>query len=107
MAIIGAVVTLSAMGMVGREVLTSPVPATLSARIVDVRSTASGQVAVIRVVNDGDRTAAGVSIEGVAAGQTATATLDYVPGRGHATAYLPFKTGAQTAEVSVKGWSAP
>ena len=51
--------------------------------------------------------AAGVDIEGVLGDQTATATLDYVPGRGRAKAYLRFDADPSRAAVSVKGWSAP
>jgi hypothetical protein len=43
----------------------------------------------------------------VAGDQTATATLDYVPGRGHATAYMRFDADPRAAVVTVKGWSAP
>tara|TARA_R110002167_G_scaffold47169_10_gene139938 strand:+ start:835 stop:1215 length:381 start_codon:yes stop_codon:yes gene_type:complete len=107
MAAIGGVVTLGAMGLMIRDAVRDPAPAALSARVIEVQSTDAGQVAIVRVRNDGDDTAANVSLEGVADGQTATATLDYVPGHGQAKAYLRFDAGAQTAVVSVKGWSGP
>ncbi len=107
MAAIGAVVTLSAVGIVVWEALQPAAPPALSARIVAVETTPAGHVAEIKVVNDGDDTAAAVDIEGVLGDQTATASLDYVPGHGHAKAYLRFDADPRAAAVSVKGWSAP
>ncbi|WP_292022047.1 MULTISPECIES: hypothetical protein [unclassified Brevundimonas] len=107
MAGVGAAVTLGAVAIVVWEAVQPPSPPALSARIVAVQSTAAGQVATIRVQNDGDDTAAAVDIEGVLGDQTATATLDYVPGHGHARAYLRFDADPRRAAVAVKGWSAP
>lgn len=107
MAMAGAVVTLSAIGVVAWEALQPSSPPALSARIVAVETTAAGHVAVVRVQNDGDDTAAAVQIEGVLGDQTATASLDYVPRHGHAEAYLRFDADPRVATVSVKGWSAP
>ena len=107
MAVAGAVVTLSAIGIVAWEALQPSSPPALSARIVAVETTAAGHVAVVRVQNDGDDTAAAVQIEGVLGDQTATASLDYVPRHGHAEAYLRFDSDPRAASVSVKGWSAP
>ncbi|WP_313012387.1 hypothetical protein [Brevundimonas sp.] len=107
MAGVGAAVTLGAVAIVVWEALQPPSPPALSARIVAVQSTAAGQVATVRVQNDGDDTAAAVDIEGVFGDQTATATLDYVPGHGHARAYLRFDADPRRAAVAVKGWSAP
>lgn len=107
MAAVGAVVTLTAVGIVVWEALQPPSPPALSARIVAIQSTAAGHVATVRVRNDGDDTAAAVDIEGVLGDQTATATLDYVPAHGHARAYLRFDGDPRAATVAVKGWSAP
>lgn len=107
MAGVGAAVTLGAVAIVVWEAVQPPSPPALSARIVAVQSTAAGQVATIRVQNDGDDTAAAVDIEGVLGDQTATASLDYVPGHGHARAYLRFDADPRRAAVAVKGWSAP
>ena len=107
MAVVGAVVTLSAIAIVVWEALQPAAPPALSARIVAVEATAAGHVATIRVQNDGDDTAAAVEIEGVLGDHTATASLDYVPRRGHAQAYLRFDADPRAASVSVKGWSAP
>ncbi len=107
MALLGAVITLTAIGIVVWEALQPTAPPALSARIVAVDVTAAGQVATVRVQNDGDDTAAAVDIEGVLGDQTATASLDYVPGHGHAKAFLRFDADPRAAAVSVKGWSAP
>jgi uncharacterized protein (TIGR02588 family) len=107
MAVLGAVVTLTAIGIVVWEALQPTAPPALSARIVAIQSTSAGHVAAVRVQNDGDQTAAAVDIEGVLGDQTATASLDYVPGHGHARAYLRFDADPRAASVSVKGWSAP
>ena len=107
MALLGAVITLTAIGIVVWEALQPTAPPALSARIVAVDVTTAGQVATVRVQNDGDDTAAAVDIEGVLGDQTATASLDYVPGHGHAKAYLRFDADPRAAAVTVKGWSAP
>ncbi|MDQ1154438.1 hypothetical protein [Brevundimonas sp. SORGH_AS_0993] len=107
MAALGAGVTLAVVAVVIGEALQPAAPPALSARIVQVQPTAAGFVTTIRVQNDGADTAAAVAIEGVLGGQTASATLDYVPGRGHAVAYLRFDADPRAAVVSVKGWSAP
>ena len=107
MALLGAVITLTAIGIVVWEALQPTAPPALSARIVAVDVTAAGQAATVRVQNDGDDTAAAVDIEGVLGDQTATASLDYVPGHGHAKAYLRFDADPRAAAVSVKGWLAP
>jgi uncharacterized protein (TIGR02588 family) len=105
--LLGAVITLTAIAIVVWEALQPTAPPALSARIVAVDVTAAGQVATVRVQNDGDDTAAAVDIEGVLGDQTATASLDYVPGHGHAKAFLRFDADPRAAAVSVKGWSAP
>lgn len=107
MAALGGVITLAAVVIVVWEAMQPKAPPALSARIVAIETTASGHVAEVEVRNDGLDTAAAVDIEGVLGDQTATATLDYVPGRGHATAYLRFDEDPRAAAVSVKGWSAP
>ena len=107
MAALGALVTLAALAIVVWEAMQPAAPPALSARIVGVQATSAGHVATVEVSNDGLDTAAGVDIEGVLGDQTATATLDYVPGQGRAKAYLRFDDDPTRAAVSVKGWSAP
>jgi len=107
MAILGAIVTVGIIGVVIWEALQPTAAPALSARIVAIEATASGHVAIIKVVNNGDDTASAVDIEGVLGAETATATVDYVPGHGHAKAFLRFDADPRTASVTVKGWSAP
>ena len=107
MAAIGVIVTAAAVVIVVWEAMQPQDPPALSARIVEIQSTAAGYVATVQVANAGLSTAAGVDVEGVLGDQTATATLDYVPGKGHAKAYLRFDADPRGAAVSVKGWSAP
>lgn len=103
MAVLGALVTLFVVSVIVWEGIQPDRPPELRARIVAV----AGQVAEIEVSNSGMDTAAAVDIEGVLGAETAKATVDYVPGRGHATAFLRFEGDPRAASVSVKGWSAP
>ena len=107
MACFGAAVTLAAVGVVTWEAMQPDRPSALSARIVAVETTPVGHVAEVEVTNLGMDTAAAVDIEARLGVETATATLDYVPGQGHATAHLRFDADPRGAAVSVKGWSAP
>jgi uncharacterized protein (TIGR02588 family) len=107
MALLGAVVTLGVLGVVVREAAQPEQPPSLTARIVSVQAQDGGYVAEVEVVNRGLETAAGVDIEGRTAGDTATATLDYVPGQGRAAAHLRFSDDPTRAAVAVKGWSQP
>ena len=107
MAILGGVVTAAIMGVVIWEALQPTAPPALSARIVAIEATTAGHVAIIKVVNEGDDTASAVDIEGVLGAEQASATVDYVPGHGHAKAFLRFDVDPRAASVTVKGWSAP
>lgn len=73
-----------------------------------VRRGAGGWVLDVTVANRGDLTAAAVEVEGVSGGETANATLDYVPGHGSKAAALVF-TGDERprATLRVLGWSSP
>jgi uncharacterized protein (TIGR02588 family) len=107
MAALGGTVTLAAIGVMVWEGLQPSSPPSLMARIVKVDATDAGHVATILVKNDGDDTAAAVNIEAALGDQTATATLDYVPGHGEAEAYVRFDADPRAAVVRVQGWSAP
>jgi len=107
MAAVGMLVALAVVVVVGWDALQSARPPALTARVVRVTTTEAGRVAEIEVVNAGSETAAAVDVEGVLGAETATATIDYVPGRGRATAFLRFDGDPRAARVAVKGWSAP
>ena len=104
---LGAAVTLGVIGIVVWEALSPPSPPALTARIVGVSRTHLGEVAEVEVSNAGDDTASAVTLIGQTATETATVTLDYVPGHGQATAHLRFDQDAAVAAVSVSGWSEP
>ena len=61
----GGLVTLAAVAIIVWEAAQPAVPPALAAHIVEGQSTPAGHVATIKVVNDGDETAAAVEIEGV------------------------------------------
>jgi uncharacterized protein (TIGR02588 family) len=107
MAGVGAAVTAAAIGLMAWEAVQPGAPPALSARIVKVETTSAGHVATVLVSNAGDDTAAAVSVEAELGDQTATATLDYVPGHGQAEAYVMFQADPRAAAVRVKAWAAP
>lgn len=107
MAALGLIATLGVVAALLWEALSPAAPPALGARIVSVETTPLGHVARVRVTNAGLDTAAAVEIEGVLGDQTATATIDYVPGQGDAVAWLRFDTDPRAAQVTVKGWAAP
>lgn len=106
-AALGLLVTLGVVAAIASEAAAPDAPPVLSARIVHVETTPLGHVAEVHVRNAGLDTAAAVDIEGRLGLETATATLDYVPGHGHAVAWLRFDADPRAAQVTVKGWSAP
>ena len=107
MAAIGAVAILSAIGLLLHDALRPAAAPDLSARIVEVQPAGQAYVARVRVDNAGGDTASDVALEGQLGDQSASATLAYVPGRGHAIAFLRFDADPHAATVAVKGWSAP
>ncbi len=107
MAAFGAAATLVAIGLLTHDALRPAASPDLSARIVEVQPAGAAYVARVRVDNAGGDTASDVELEGQLGDQSASATLAYVPGRGHAIAFLRFDADPHDATVSVKGWSAP
>ncbi len=108
MAGLGAFVTLGVIAVVLWEALQPASPPELHARIVDITPVATGFRAEVEIFNEGADTAASVDVVGrLAAGAPSTATVDYVPGRGRATAWLQFDRDPRSASVSVAGWSEP
>jgi len=107
MAAVGLIITVGVIGAILWEALLPEAPPALSARVLSVQSTALGHVAEVRVRNAGLDTAAAVDIEGRVGAETATATLDYVPGQGHATARPRFDPDPRAPPGPAQGWSAP
>ena len=108
MAAVGGGVTLAVIGVVLWEALQPASPPTLYARIVETRSNGSGYLAEVEIVNAGADTAAAVDLRGrLGESPPSTATVDYVPGHGRATAWLRFDRDPRGATVEVLGWSEP
>ena len=104
---LGLVVTLAAAGILAWEAMQPPSPPDLAARVVAVRPAAQGFVAEIEVRNLGRDTAAAVRVEGRSGDESASAVIDYVPGRGRATVELVFPGDPASVEARVTGWSEP
>lgn len=108
MAVLGGVVTLTVIGVIVWEALQPPSPPRLYARVVEVSTTASGYLAEVEINNDGADTAVAVDLLGrLGDAPPSSATVDYVPGHGHATAWLRFARNPRSATVEVVGWSQP
>ncbi len=108
MAGFGGLVTLAVIGIVLWEALQPAAPPMLRARIVAVTPSAGGYLAEIEVTNTGRETAAAVDVVGALEGASpSTVTLDYVPAKGRAKAWLHFDRNPARASLSVVGWSEP
>ena len=107
---LGALVALVILGTIGWQALAGrddPVPS-LAARVESVTRAGHGQVATVTVTNSSGRTAASVHVEGTAGDETSSATIDYVPGHGEATAALIFSDPAPgPIAVRVTGYEHP
>ena len=80
----------------------------LSAGIEAVTAVPNGHVVRFVVANASGQTAAAVQVEGTLGEETASATLDYVPGRSEAKGGLMFKADPVAGvEVSVLGYELP
>lgn len=101
-AAIGLIVTVLALGVVGRDALRPQSQPDLVARVVQV----DGPRLKIEVANRGDEAAAAVEIEATSGAETAHATLDYAPGRSTGVVHLILPPGPPV-RVRVVGWQAP
>lgn len=111
---LGLVVTAGVLILLGQSALAPASPPELSARAASVTPVAAGFRVEVEVRNSGRDTAAGVEVEGVLtppAGppETATATLDYVPGGGTESLNLLFREDPRQGrlDLTVRGWSEP
>lgn len=108
MAGLGLFLTLAVIVMVARDGLGPPRPADLTVRLTELRPSASGWIAEVEVANSGTEAAAQVTVEARSGADTATATLDYVPGGGEERASLVLPSGPRPSpEPRVLGWSGP
>ncbi|WP_309627782.1 hypothetical protein [Brevundimonas sp.] len=106
---LGLLGVMAAFGLILTEALAGPAgPPELGLAAVETRSTGSGWVVEIEATNTGDRTAAGVQVEGRLGTETATAELDYVPAHGQSVASLGFdQDPRQGLQLIVLGWREP
>ncbi len=108
---LGALLVLAALTVIMTEAFGARDPARLEARVTETRPAGARWLAEVEVRNLGDETAASVEVEGRLAGETASATIDYVPARGREQVTLAFDADPGAAphavEVSVAGWSKP
>ncbi len=110
MATLGAVLLLGSLGIVIEGALGPQSPAFVDVTETD-RAVIGGRTRVqVEAVNRGDVTASAVTIQGTApTDQSATATLDYVPGRSRKAATLTFAGDIGTAPLTLEatGWIDP
>lgn len=110
MATLGAVLLLGSLGIVIEGALGPQSPAFVDVTETD-RSVIGGRTRVqVEAVNRGDVTASAVTIQGTGpTDQSATATLDYVPGRSRKAATLTFAGDIGTAPLTLEatGWIDP
>ena len=104
---LGLALTLAAAGVIVYEAVQPASPPDLTAEVAAVRPAAAGFVAEIEVRNEGRDTAAAVQVEGRSGGETASTTIDYVPGRGRTAVALAFPGAPAPVEARVTGWSEP
>lgn len=109
-AALGLLVFLALLIVLVREALTGgddDVPR-LSVRIEAVARMPGGHVVQFIVANAAGQTAAAVQIEGKLGDETASATIDYVPGHSEAKGGLMFKADPTArAELAVIGYQLP
>lgn len=111
---LGLIVTVGVLIVLALAALTPASPPALSVRAESVVPVPAGFRVEVEVRNTGRETAAGVELEGVLTppagpAETATATLDYVPGGGAETVNLLFREDPHRGrlELTVRGWSEP
>ena len=107
MAGLGLLLTLTAAGIIVYEAVQPPSPPDLTAEVTAVRPASSGFVAEIEVRNLGRDSAAAVQVEGRSGAETASASIDYVPGKGRTAVALAFPGAPAPVEARVTGWSEP
>lgn len=105
--LVGLVLTLTALGLVARDIGRPQSPPELTVRLVQTRPAPQGVVAVIEVRNHGDRAAAEVGVEAAAGGAAAQVTLDYAPGHGRREVELVLPVAPEPGWLRVLGWREP
>ncbi|MDF7773949.1 hypothetical protein P1X14_01715 [Sphingomonas sp. AOB5] len=109
---IGLILLMIVLGAIGREAITGAAdePPAITVTAGQVTQVSSGFVVAFEASNASRGTAAAVEIEGkLASGETSSATLDYVPGRGTTSGGLFFKADprGQQVELRALGYQTP
>lgn len=105
---LGLLLVATVLALTGFEAVGPREPPRLEARLGEVRPAGAGWLAEVEIRNHGDETAAAVEVEARLGGQTADATVDYVPAHGRKRVTLAFDADPRGAvELSVPGWSEP
>ena len=106
---IGAILTLTLIGVLGWQAWTNPgdVPPEVTVRLEEVLPAGAGFVARIAGVNASPETAAAVEVEGVLSRdgevvETARATLDYVPGHSEKRGGLFFAEDPREGDLRLR-----
>ncbi|GHC73119.1 hypothetical protein [Limoniibacter endophyticus] len=81
--------------------------AELTATVERVDQRPAGYIAQIRVDNAGEKTAATVTIEGTAGGQTGQIEFDYVPAGSTRHGSMHFREDPVNLELNIMGYSEP
>lgn len=106
---LGLLIVVSAIGvLLVQAVKGEESHADITTRVQGVDRVQSGWRVRIEAANIGDHAAAQVQIEGSGGGETASATLDYLPGHGRHEASLMFETDPRAdLDVRAVGWMDP
>ena len=105
---LGLLLTLAVLAVMLREAAAPGGPPVLEPSLRAVHGGPGQWRAEVEVRNTGSATAAAVEIEGVLAGETAAATIDYVPAGGRETLVLGFESDPRAGlRLHVRGWSQP
>ncbi|WGM31542.1 hypothetical protein [Brevundimonas sp. NIBR11] len=110
MAGLGAALLFGALGVVLHGALGPATPPTFEVTEAGRSAVGDRIVLDIAVRNTGDRTAAAVEVEATAMnGETASVTLDFVPGHSRKTASvsLPRAIGSSPVDLAATGWTRP
>jgi len=110
-AVLGALVALALIGVIGWSALNEHPDELPRLRLEagPVEPAGSGRAVRFTVSNGAGRTAKQVQVEGKLGKQTASATLDYVPGRSeeHGALLFDAEPGGGTVELRITGYQLP
>ena len=107
---VGLLLALSVVTVIARDAVigSADLPPDVTVIVLQVQSASSGYLLTFEARNSSPTTAAQVAIEGaLPAGETSTATIDYIPGRSARRGGLYFSTDPRGARVRALGYQDP